>query len=145
MTTTNHVPTIKRWESNPDRESLKMIYRFLSGRRSIEKASLEPCKTHPRLVRATVSDQASSIASGYLKIHWYETDDFVITYEIDGASDESTLLRWLYYPDTNVVKMSNFDLDDVKKLTTLSNYPKQDYHPLQVMYLVLATIIKHEE
>ncbi len=117
MTTTNHVPTIKRWDTNPDRESLRVIHRFLSRREAIENASLEPCRTHPHLVRATVSDQVSSTAPGILEARWYETSDFVITYQTDRENGGSPLLRWTHPPDADNIKVSRSGSDDVQTLT----------------------------
>jgi len=99
--TTNQIPTIKRWDTHPDRESLRVIHRFLSRHEAIESVSLEPRRTHPRLVRATVSDRSSSTALGILEVRWYETRDFVITYQTDQANGSSPHLRWThlrYFP-----------------------------------------------
>lgn len=141
MTTTNHVPTIKRWDTYPDRESLRVIHRFLSRREAIENASLEPCRTHPRLVRATVSGQISSTALGVLEAQWYETRDFVITYQTDRENDASPLLRWTHLPDADKIKVSHSRSDDVQTLTPPSHHIGENrFHPLRVLPLVLATI-----
>lgn len=141
MTTTNHVPTIKRWDTNPDRESLRVIHRFLSGREPIENVSLEPRRTHPRLVRATVSNRNSSTGLGILEVRWYETRDFVIAYQTDRANSASPLLRWTHFPDAKEIKVSHSRSDDVQILTPQSHHPAENqFHPLQIMSLVLATI-----
>jgi|AntDeeMinimDraft_5_1070356.scaffolds.fasta_scaffold06956_1 hypothetical protein len=141
MTTTNHVPTIKQWDTNPDRESLRVIHRFLTRREAIENVSLEPRRTHPHLVRATVSDLVSSIVPGVLEVRWYETRDFVITYQTDRANDDSPLLRWIYPPDAEEIKVSHSGSDNVQTLTLSSHHLVENhFHPLRVLPLVLATI-----
>ena len=139
--TTNHIPTIKRWDTHPDRESLQVIYRFLDQREEIENVSLEPQRTHPRLVRATVTDRASSTAHGILEVRWYETRDFIITYQTDQTDDSSPLLRWTYSPDAEEVLMSHCGSDDVQSLIPPSYHlVRSQFHPLQVLPLVLTTI-----
>ena len=141
MTTTNHVPTIKRWDTNPDRESLRVIHRFLGRREAIEKVSLEPRRSHPRLVCATVTDRVSSTAPGILEIRWYETRDFVITYQADRENGGSPFLRWTHPPDADEIKVSRSGSDDVQTLTPPSHHPSENrFHPLRVLPLVLATI-----
>lgn len=140
MTTTNHVPTII-WDTNPDRESLRVIHRFLSRREAIEKARLEPSRTHPRLVRATISDRGSSTVSGILEVRWYETRDFVITYHTDPENGSSPFLQWTHLPDADEINVSHSGSDDVQTLTPPSHHPgKNRFHPLRVLPLVLATI-----
>ena len=141
MTTTNHVPTIKRWDTNPDRESLRVIHRFLSRREAIENVSLEPCRTHPRLVRATVSDRGSSTACGILEVRWYETRDFVITYQTARENGGSPFLRWTHLPDADEINVSHSGSDDVQTLTPPSHHPGENrFHPIRVLPHVLATI-----
>ncbi len=139
MTTTNHVPTIKRW--GPDRESLRVIHRFLSRCEAIESVSLEPRRTHPHLVRATVRDQGSSTTPGTLEVRWYETRDFIITYQTDRVNETSPLLRWTHLPDTEDIEVSHSRSNDVQTLTPPSHHlAKNRFHPLRIMPLVLATI-----
>ena len=141
MTTTNHVPKVNRWDTYPDRESLRVIYRFLNQREGIENVSLEPYRTHPRLVRATVTDRASSTTLGILEIRWYETRDFIITYQAEQTNNISPLLRWENSPDAEGVLVSHRESDDMQMLTPPSHHLVRDrFHPLQVMPLVLATI-----
>ena len=135
------IPTIKRWDTHPDRESLRVIHRFLSQREKTENVSLEPRRTHPRLVRATVDDESSPTASGVLKIRWYETGDFVITYQTDQMGSTSSVLQWIHPPDTEEIKVSQSGSDDVQRLTPPSHHPDRNRsHPLRVLPLVLATI-----
>lgn len=139
--TTNHIPTIKRWDTHPDRESLQVIYRFLDQREEIENVSLEPQRTHPRLVRATVTDRASSTAHGILEVRWYETRDFIITYQTDQTDDSSPLFRWTFSPDAEEVIVSQSGSDDIQTLSPPSHHLREKrFHPLRVMPLVLATI-----
>lgn len=139
--TTNHIPTIKRWDAHPDRESLRVIYRFLKQREEIENVSLEPNRTHPRLVRAAVSEGALSTATGTLEIRWYETRDFIITYHPEQTNNTSTPVRWENTPDAEGVVVSHRELDDMQTLTPPSHHLVKDrFHPLQVMPLVIATI-----
>lgn len=139
--TTNHIPTIKQWDTHPDRESLRVIYRFLNQREEIESVSLEPHRTHPRLVRATVTDRASSTAHGILEVQWYETRDFIITYQVDQTDDSSPLFRWTHSPDTEEVIVSHSGADDLQTLSPPSHHLGENrFHPLQVMPLVLASI-----
>ena len=141
--TTNHIPTIKRWETNPDRESLRVIYRFLNQQEELENVSLEPQRTHPRLVRATVTDRASSTAHGILEVRWYETRDFIITYQVDQTDDTSPCLRWTYSPDAEEVVVSHTGSGDVQTLSPPSHHIGENrFHPLRVLPLVLATIEK---
>ena len=141
MTDTNTVPTIKRWDTQPDRESLRVIHRFLSQREETENVSLEPRRTHPRMVRATVADQSSPTASGILDIRWYDTRDFVITYQTDQSSSTSPLFRWTHPPGTEEIKVSQSESDDEQRLTPRSHHPARNRsHPLRVLPLVLATI-----
>lgn len=139
--TTNHIPRIKRWDAHPDRESLRVIYRFLDQQEEIENVSLEPYRTHPRLVRAIVTDRASSTAHGILEVRWYETRDFVITYQTSQADDTSPILRWTYSPDAEEVIVSHSESDDVQTLSPPFHHLGEDrFHPLRVLPLVLATI-----
>lgn len=139
--TTNHIPTIKRWDTHPDRESLRVIHRFLNQREEIENVSLEPQRTHPRLVRATVTDRASSTVHGILEVRWYETRDFVITYRTDQTDDTSLSLRWTNSPDAQEVTVSHSGSDNIRTLTPPSYHlVKNRFHPLQVLPLVLATV-----
>jgi len=139
--TTNHIPTIKRWDTHPDRESLKVIYRFLDQREEIENVSLEPQRTHRRLVRATVTDRASSTAHGILEVRWYETRDFIITYQTDQTDDSSPLFRWTFSPDAEEVIVSQSGSDDTQTLSPPSHHLRENrFHPLQVLPLVLGTI-----
>jgi len=138
MTTTNLVPEIKRWDTCPDRESLRVIHRFLNQREEIENVSLEPYRTHPRLVRATVTDRASSTALGILEIRWYETRDFIITYQTDNTTP---LLQLTNSPDAKEVIMSLRGSDDVQTLPALSHdLARNRVHPFRVLLFVLATI-----
>ena len=140
MTTTNHVPTII-WDTNPDRESLRVIHRFLSRHEAIESTSLEPRRTHPRLVRATVSDRGSSTVSGILEVRWYETRDFVITYQTDCENEGSPFLQWTHLPDADEINVSHGGSDDVQTLTPPSHHSGENrFHPLRVLSPVLATI-----
>jgi hypothetical protein len=141
MTKTNNIPKIKRWNSNPDRETLRVIHRFLSCREAIERVSLEPSRTHPRLVRATLSDRILSTEEGILEIRWYETGDFDITYQTDRGMGASPLLRWIHLPDTEEIKVSHSRSDNVRTLTPPSHYLRENrFHPLRLMPLVLATV-----
>lgn len=141
MTDPNHVPTIKQWDTSPDRESLRVTHRFLSRCETIESVSLEPCKTHPRLVRVTVSDQDWSTAPGILEVRWYETRDFVITYQTDRENDDPLFLRWTHPPDADEIKVSHSRSDNVQTLTPTSHHPGENrFHPLRVLPIVLATI-----
>jgi hypothetical protein len=141
MTATNTVPTVKKWDTHPDRESLRVIHRFLRQREEIEHVSLEPRGTHPRQVRATVDDQDSTAVPGMLDIGWFETGDFVITYRTNQASSASPLLQWTRLPDRNGVKLSQGGSDDVQLLELSSYDPGENwFHPLQVLPLVLANI-----
>lgn len=149
--TTNIVPTIKRWDTNPDRESLRVIYRFLIQREETENVSLEPHRTHPRLVRATISERDPSAESGILEVHWYETTDFVITYHADQAEDGCPLFRWTYlsdaksvtwpdHTDDNNIELSYSGSDDAQTVMSPSFKHGSWFHPLQVLPLVIATI-----
>lgn len=141
MTTTNHVPTIKQWDSNPDRETLRVIHRFLSRRKGVENVGLEPRRAHPRLVRATVSDRDPSTAPGILEVRWYETRDFVITYQTGRENGGSSFRWWTHPPDADEIKVSHSGSNDVQTLTVPSHHPgKNRFHPLRVLPLVIATI-----
>lgn len=141
MTSTNTIPTVKRWDTHPDRESLRVIHRFLSQREEIEHVSLDPRGIHPRQVRATVDDQDSTAVPGILDIGWFETGDFVITYRTNQASSASPLLQWTHLPDRNGVRLSQGGLDDGQLLELPSYDPGESrFHPLQVLPLVLANI-----
>ena len=141
MTTTNHVPNVKRWDACPDRESLRVIYRFLNQREEIENVSLEPYRTHPRLVRATVTDRVSSTQLGILEIRWYETTDFIITYQPKQTNNTSPLLRWTSSPDAEGVVVSHRESDVMKMLRLPSHHLiKNRVHPLRVVPFVLASI-----
>lgn len=143
MTTTNHVPNIRRWNTHPDRESLRVIYRFLTQREEIESAGLEPHKYHPRVVRATVSKKASSRTGGILDVRWYESGDFLITYQTDQADDASPPLRWMKSPEAQEVTVSRSGSGDVQTITPPSYHVRvKRFHPLQILPLVLATIQK---
>lgn len=144
MTDTNHIPTVKRWDTNPDRESLRIIYRFLSRRETIESVTLEPRRTHLRLVRAIVSNKTPSISPGILKVRWYETGDFVITYQTDRENDTCPLLRWTHLSESGEIKVSHNKSDDIQTLTVPSHHPaKNRFHPLQVLPFLFATIEEH--
>lgn len=144
MTTTNRVPSISRWDTQPDRESLRVIYRFLNQFEDIENVRLEPHRTHPRLVRATVTDRGSSKAPGILEIRWYETRDFIITYQTDQTDDTSPLVQWTNSPDAQEVTVSDNELDSMRKLTIPSYHPvRNHFHPVQVLPFVIATIRKY--
>ncbi|GEM_PF-5210162 len=139
--TTNHIPTIKRWHTHPDRESLRVIYRFLDQQEGIENVSLEPHRTHPRLVRATVTDRASSTTVGILEIRWYETRDFTITCQMGQTDDSSPLLRWTHSSNSEETIVSHSRSDDVRTLSPPSHHLRENrFHPLRVISLVLATI-----
>jgi hypothetical protein len=142
--TTNHIPTIKRWDTHPDRESLRVIYRFLNQWEKIESVSLEPHRTHPRLVRATVTDRGSSTAHGILEVRWYESRDFIITYQTDQTDDTSPLLRWTNSPDAEEVIVSDNESNIIEKLILPSYHPvRNHFHPVQVLPFVIATIRKY--
>lgn len=139
--TTNRVPSVSRWETHPDRESLRVVYRFLTQREEIESVSLEPHKHHPRVVCATVSEKASSRTGGILDVRWYESGDFLITYETDQADDASPPLRWMRSPEAKKITVSRSRSDDVQTITPPSyQVGVKRFHPLQILPLILATI-----
>lgn len=139
--TTNRVPSVSRWETHPDRESLRVIYRFLTQREEIESVGLEPHKYHPRVVRATVSEKGSSRLGGILDVRWYESGDFLITYQTDQADNASPPLRWMKSPDAQKITVSRSGSDDVQTITPPSYHIRENrFHPLQVLPLVLAAI-----
>lgn len=146
MTATDTVPIIKRWDTHPDRESLQVIYRFLSQYKRAENVSLEPRRTHPRLVRAAIDRQGSPTAYSILKTRWYETGDFVITCQVNQKDAAFSTLQWTHLPDTEEIKLSQNGSDDAETLTPPSHHPARDrFHPLQVLPLVLATMKEHTE
>lgn len=74
-------------------------------------------------------------------MRWYETRDFVITYQTDRETDGSPFLRWTHLSDTDEIKVSQSGSDDVQTLTPPSHHLGENrFHPLQVLPPVLATI-----
>lgn len=141
MTTKTIIPTIRRWDTYPDRESLRVIDRFLRNCEIIGDSKLKPHESHPQMVRATVSEQDSSTIVGILNIQWYETRHFVITYETGRENDTSSHFRWIHPPDADDIKFSHSNSDEIKTLTTTSHHLSRiRFHPLRVLSLVLATI-----
>lgn len=141
MTATNIIPSIRQWDTYPDRESLRVIDRFLRQCEIIGDSKLKPRESHPQMVRATISEQDTSTILGILEIQWYETRDFVITYQTDRENGTPSHCLWIHPPDADEIKFSHNNSEEVQTLTTASHHlSKNRFHPLRVLPLVLGTL-----
>jgi len=123
----------------PDRQTLRLLERHLTGESLVAETAFEPRTHEPRLLGVVLDagQYPESTASVRVDVRWFTTGDFSFHYietQRDGSQWEC---RWDRHPNAHNSRLHFHQPPDAMTSTDLS---LSSLHPLSVSATVLAAI-----
>jgi len=123
----------------PDRQTLRLLERHLTGESLVAETAFEPRTYEPRQLRVVLDagQYPDSTASARIDVRWFTTGDFSFHY-VETASDGGQwACRWDRHPNAHNARLHFHQPPAATEVTDLS---LSSLHPLSVYATVVAAI-----
>lgn len=123
----------------PDRRTLQLLERHLSGHSFVSATEYDPDSYEPRLLRVRLDGEQypNAVVAARLDIRWFTTGDFSFHYVEIHRDETEWECRWDRHPNDHNTRLhfhrppNGDDVDDLSLSST---------HPMEVYATVLAAI-----
>lgn len=123
----------------PDRQTLQLLDRHLSGQSLVASTAFDPDNYEPRRLRARLDTEQfpETTHAARLDVWWFTTGDFSIHYVETHADGSRWECRWDRHPNEHNARLHFHRPPDGNDVTDLS---LPSVHPLEVYSTVLDAL-----